>query len=97
MSEVAPVLNFICEHASELVAVGEVGLDFSPHVVGKEGDSQSQHLRAVQKEVFKQQIQLANELGLPVNVHSRSAGEYQAHLSTRLSLFTRLIKHQAQF
>lgn len=69
--EVQPVLEFIREHAEQLVAVGEVGLDFSPHVVG---DSTS--LREVQQSIFQQQIQLANELNLPVNVHSRSAGHY---------------------
>uniref|UniRef100_A0A383WPV6 TatD related DNase n=1 Tax=Tetradesmus obliquus TaxID=3088 RepID=A0A383WPV6_TETOB len=76
VSEVSPVLAFIRKHASELVAVGEVGLDFSPHVVGKVHSEEEQRLRDVQREVFKQQIQLANELGLPVNVHSRSAGHY---------------------
>lgn len=76
VSEVVPVLAFIRQHASELVAVGEVGLDFSPHVVGKVHSEEEQRLREVQREVFKQQIQLANELGLPVNVHSRSAGHY---------------------
>jgi Tat protein secretion system quality control protein TatD with DNase activity len=74
MSEVAPVLDLIRQHAAELVAVGEVGLDFSPHVIGKVHSEEEQRLREVQREVFKQQIQLANELGLPVNVHSRSAG-----------------------
>jgi Tat protein secretion system quality control protein TatD with DNase activity len=75
VSEVAPVLDFIRQHVAELVAVGEVGLDFSPHVVGKAHSEEEQRLREVQREVFKQQILLANELGLPVNVHSRSAGE----------------------
>jgi TatD DNase family protein len=69
------VLDFIRQHAAELVAVGEVGLDFSPHVVGKVHREEEQRLREVQREVFKQQILLANALGLPVNVHSRSAGE----------------------
>lgn len=86
------------------VAVGEVGLDFSPHVLKpkhQSPDSSSclqQHpaaaqpetagatheatvlseeeLKEVQRGVFQQQILLANDLGLPVNVHSRSAGHH---------------------
>lgn len=69
--EVQPVLDFIRHHADQLVAVGEIGLDFSPHVVGNNTD-----LREVQQAVFQHQVLLANELGLPVNVHSRSAGHY---------------------
>lgn len=44
----------------------QVGLDFSPHVL--HGD---ESLKDVQRTIFGQQIQLANELGLPLNVHSR--------------------------
>jgi TatD DNase family protein len=85
VSEVTPVLDFIRQHAAELVAVGEVGLDFSPHVVGKVHSEEEQRLREVQLEVFKQQILLANELGLPVNVHSRSAGVWLAGVSYTLT------------
>ncbi|MDI6906868.1 MAG: TatD family hydrolase [Thermoanaerobacterales bacterium] len=49
----------------KVVAVGEIGLDyhydFSP--------------RPVQREVFQAQMELAHELGRPVIVHSREAGE----------------------
>lgn len=65
------MLDFIRRNAEQLVAIGEIGLDFSPHVVGDNAT-----LREVQQAVFQQQIHLANELGLPVNVHSRSAGHY---------------------
>lgn len=85
ISEVTPVLAFIREHASELIAVGEVGLDFSPHVVGKDaGCPEGQALRQVQQEVFRQQILLATELGLPVNVHSRSAGNFKEHEKSKV-------------
>lgn len=51
--------------------MGEVGLNFSPHVL--RGDKS---LKDVQLRVFAEQIRAANELGLPLNVHSRSAGHY---------------------
>ena len=59
--------KFIRENASrkEVVAVGEIGLDYfyehSP--VGP------------QQEAFRRQLQLASELGLPVEIHTRDAEE----------------------
>lgn len=58
-------LSFIEEHIndSKVVAIGEIGLDYyydnSP--------------REVQKEWFKKQIELANELKLPIIIHDRDA------------------------
>jgi TatD DNase family protein len=49
-----------------LCAIGEVGLDFW---VAKD-----EHARDIQTEVFSVFIDLAAELDLPLNVHSRSAG-----------------------
>jgi TatD DNase family protein len=49
-----------------LCAIGEVGLDFW---VAKD-----EHARDLQTEVFSAFIDLAAELDLPLNVHSRSAG-----------------------
>ncbi|GBF96893.1 hypothetical protein Rsub_09898 [Raphidocelis subcapitata] len=80
--EVAPALDFIRAHAHELVAVGEVGLDFSPHVLA--GDESQ---RDAQRAAFSAQIALASELGLPLNVHSRSAGHHAIEL---------LLEHQVQ-
>ncbi|KAI8473575.1 MAG: TatD DNase domain-containing 3 [Monoraphidium minutum] len=70
-ADLPPVLEFIRAHASEIVAIGEVGLDFSPHVLN--GDAA---LKDVQRAVFAAQIAAARELGLPLNVHSRSAGHH---------------------
>jgi TatD DNase family protein len=59
---------FIRHHRSELIAIGEVGLDFWK--VGTEPE------RAVQREIFAGFIHLSRELDLPLNVHSRSAGRH---------------------
>ena len=62
------VINFIREHRDELVGIGEVGLDF--WVVKEESQ------RAVQKEILTRFVRLSDELDLPLNVHSRSAGRH---------------------
>jgi TatD DNase family protein len=59
---------FIRCHQAELAAIGEVGLDH--WVVQEEAD------RELQSEIFKGFIRLSREIGLPLNVHSRSAGRH---------------------
>jgi TatD DNase family protein len=58
----------IREHRDRLVAIGEVGLD---HWKVKEDAD-----RATQRRIFGRFIDLAIELDLPLNVHSRSAGRH---------------------
>ncbi len=53
-----------------VVAIGEVGLDY--HI--------DTHDRAVQIDLFEQQLQLAAELNLPVQVHTRDADKDTLHL-----------------
>ena len=62
------MMNFIREHRDELVGIGEVGLDF--WVVKEESQ------RTIQKEILTRFVRLSNELDLPLNVHSRSAGRH---------------------
>ncbi len=59
--------NYIYELAksSKVVAIGEIGLDY--HY-----DNSEEH-KAKQKELFIKQIEIANELDLPVVIHSRDA------------------------
>ncbi|MGQ4808025.1 D-aminoacyl-tRNA deacylase [Candidatus Entotheonellaceae bacterium PAL068K] len=64
----AEMLAFIRRHHEQLVAIGEVGLDY-----WKVQDAAD---REVQREILAQHIELARDLDLPLNVHSRSAGRH---------------------
>lgn len=57
------------KHRERLVAVGEIGLDFTPWCAPTQQD------RDDQMNVFVRQLNVARELDLPVNVHSRSAAK----------------------
>jgi len=59
-------VEFIRRHAARLVAIGEVGLD---HWVVKEEPKWK-----LQEEILGKFVALSNDLQLPLNVHSRSAG-----------------------
>jgi len=67
LSEKKSVEDFIRQNARSATAVGEVGLDFY-HV-------KSEQQRASQEDVFGLFIQLSQELGLPLLIHSRDAEE----------------------
>jgi TatD DNase family protein len=60
--------RFIRRHRDKLAAVGEVGLDY--WIVKMEQQ------REIQRDIFRSFIELSKELGLPLNVHSRSAGRH---------------------
>jgi TatD DNase family protein len=62
------VVEFIRRHAARLVAIGEVGLD--RWVVKEEAGWK------VQEEILGKFVALSNDLQLPLNVHSRSAGRH---------------------
>lgn len=57
-------LEDLCRQ-KKTVAVGEIGLDYHWNVESRE----------VQKKWFLRQLQLAKEVGLPINVHSREAAQ----------------------
>jgi TatD DNase family protein len=58
-------LTELCRH-EKCVAVGEMGLDYH---------YENNPEKAVQKEAFLRQLQIADEAGLPVVIHSRDAAE----------------------
>lgn len=60
--------DFVRKHADRLVALGEVGLD---HWVVKEEAGWK-----VQEAILEKFVGLSEELSLPLNVHSRSAGRH---------------------
>lgn len=64
--EADALLGLARERAGDLVAIGEVGLD---HWKVAEGEA-----RDLQRELFLRFVDLALELDLPLNVHSRAAG-----------------------
>lgn len=68
LQDLDAALPLIHTHKEQLVAIGEVGLDFTPRYIKSEVDKENQ------RQVLVQQARLAKELDLPLNVHSRSAG-----------------------
>uniref|UniRef100_A0A8C2KK40 TatD DNase domain containing 3 n=1 Tax=Cyprinus carpio TaxID=7962 RepID=A0A8C2KK40_CYPCA len=78
-------LPLIDKYKEDIVAIGEVGLDFTPRVVNSDAGKDSQ------RQVLIRQAQIAKELKLPLNVHSRSAGRPTIHLLKELGVENALL------
>lgn len=58
----------IAKGSKKVVGIGEIGLDYYSYASNGIADPKKQ------KEVFTRQIEIANELGLPLQIHNRQAG-----------------------
>lgn len=74
LQDLDAALPLIEKYKDHLVAIGEVGLDFTPRFVSGDADKDSQ------RQVLIRQAEIAKQLDLPLNVHSRSAGRATIHL-----------------
>ncbi len=63
LSDFEKIKKLILDNESNIIAIGEIGLDL--HHTDKNFN--------IQKEVFKKQLDLAEELNLPVIIHTRKA------------------------
>ncbi|XP_072436910.1 putative deoxyribonuclease TATDN3 [Chiloscyllium punctatum] len=68
LQDLQTALPLIERYKEHLLAIGEVGLDFTPRFASTEAQKNEQ------RKVFIEQIEIAKRLDLPLNVHSRSAG-----------------------
>lgn len=71
-STVSRIRDLVVARKSEIVGIGEVGLDYYY--------ARKKSVKEKQKQFFCEWIRLAKELNLPLIVHSRSAGKYAIEL-----------------
>ena len=58
-------LRKLMDKSNKIIAIGEIGLDYYRE--------KEESVRTLQKKIFIEQIELANELNLPISIHCRDA------------------------
>lgn len=66
--KVSETIGFIENHVDEVIAIGEIGLDYWYKEVRK-----NEGLKKLQREVFRRVLSIARDKGKPVSIHSRGA------------------------
>lgn len=74
LDKVDLVLALIDKHADTIVCVGEVGLDFSRHLIGESGGERAERAKEVQREVFRRQARRAKVRRRALISHVRCQG-----------------------
>lgn len=78
----------IAKSSNKVVAIGETGLDYYSYASNGIVDPK------IQKEVFIRQIEIANKLNLPLQIHNRQAG---SDILGILNLKSSIINHGGMF
>ena len=77
-NDIQKVEQYAADPANKVVAIGEIGLDF---YYGTDD-------RDEQQELFRKQIRLANELRMPIMIHSRDANQLTMDILTEEGAFS---------
>lgn len=72
-SELSEIKDLI-DKQSSIIAIGEVGLDFTPRVLSLAPSAEK--ARHTQRQIFERFLEIAQRTGLPLTIHSRSAGHH---------------------
>ncbi|PXF47542.1 putative deoxyribonuclease TATDN3 [Gracilariopsis chorda] len=72
-SEMSEIRELI-DKQSSVIAIGEVGLDFTPRVLSLAPSAEK--AKHTQRQIFDSFLEIAQRTGLPLTIHSRSAGHH---------------------
>jgi len=75
--DVPETLRYIRENISRVVAVGEIGLDYWDRAARKD-----EGVKERQREVYREQLQIAREQDLPASVHGRGSWQDALDIAT---------------